>query len=282
MKQYLNLGQRIIDDGVWIENERTGKRCRTIINADLEYDLSEHLLPMLTTKEVYWKAAFAEFLGYLQGLDNAEDFAKLGCKTWFANANKTQAWLDNPRRKGENDMGRVYGVQMRRWKNFEGIEFDQLADVYHKLKKGIDDRALIITMLNPGEYHMGCLKACVHTHHFSLMDGVLYLTSYQRSDDVPLGHAFNQIQCGMFLMLMAQITGYKAGTVFHKIVNAHIYEDQYDAFCNVQMPREPRSLPKLYISPEIGSLTDVEQMTVKDFEVSGYTHEDAIKYPLSE
>ena len=39
MKQYLDLCQRIVDDGTWIENERTGKRCLTVINADLEYDV---------------------------------------------------------------------------------------------------------------------------------------------------------------------------------------------------------------------------------------------------
>ncbi len=38
MKEYLDLCQRIIDDGTWIENERTGKRCLTVINADLEYE----------------------------------------------------------------------------------------------------------------------------------------------------------------------------------------------------------------------------------------------------
>jgi thymidylate synthase len=281
MRQYLDLGQRIIDDGVWIENARTGKRCRTIINADLEYDMSEHLLPILTTKEVNWKAAIAEFLGYLKGYSSAAQFRELGCKTWDANANENEAWLRNPYRNGEDDMGRVYGVQMRSWSNNEGRHFDQLEQVYDKLKVGIDDRALIITMFNPGELHMGCLNACVHTHHFSLTNGVLDLTSYQRSNDFALGMAFNQVQLGMFLMLMAQITGNKAGTVHHKNVNVHLYEDQYDTFCNVQMPREPRCLPKLYINPKIQCLNDIGWITTDDFELSGYSHEDAIKYPFS-
>ena len=279
--QYLDLGQHIIDDGEWIKNARTGKSCKMVLNVDLEYDMSEDLLPILTTKEVNWKAAIAEFLGYLKGYDRASQFRELGCKTWDANANENKSWLANRRRKGEDDMGRVYGVQMRRWRNFDGQEFDQLKRVYDKLSVGDDDRALIITMFNPGELGMGCLTACVHTHHFSLADGKLHLTSYQRSDDIPLGHAFNQVQLGMFLMLMARITGWPAGTVYHKIVNAHIYEDQYDTFCNVQMIREPRSLPKLYLNPAITCLADIDTITVDDFELSGYSHEDAIKYPFS-
>jgi thymidylate synthase len=38
MKQYIDLCNRIIEKGSWVDNERTGKRCLTVINADLEYD----------------------------------------------------------------------------------------------------------------------------------------------------------------------------------------------------------------------------------------------------
>ncbi|TKE98311.1 thymidylate synthase [Vibrio kanaloae] len=110
MKQYLDLCQRIVDDGTWIENERTGKRCLTVINADLEYDVGNNQFPLVTTRKSFWKAAVAELLGYIRGYDNAEDFRKLGTKTWDANSNLNEAWLNNPYRKGEDDMGRVYGV----------------------------------------------------------------------------------------------------------------------------------------------------------------------------
>lgn len=111
MNQYLELCQRIVDDGVWVTNERTGKRCLTVINADLEYDVAGNAFPLITTRKSYWKAAIAEFLGYIRGYDSAADFRALGCKTWDANANLNEAWLQNPHRQGEDDMGRVYGVQ---------------------------------------------------------------------------------------------------------------------------------------------------------------------------
>jgi len=282
MKQYLDLCQRIIETGVWIENERTQKRCLTVINADLEYDVKNNQFPMITTRKSYWKSAIAEFLGYIRGYDNAADFRALGTKTWDANANLNGEWLNNKYRKGTDDMGRVYGVQGRSWTKPDGGHIDQLRKVVANLKNGIDDRGEIITFYNPGEFHMGCLRPCMHTHTFSLGWDTLHLTSYQRSCDVPLGLNFNQVQVFTFLALMAQITGKKAGTAYHKIVNAHIYEDQFELMRDVQLKRKPFASPKLTINPKIKSLEDLETwVTMDDFEVSDYQYHDPIKYPFS-
>ncbi|WP_305407163.1 thymidylate synthase [Photobacterium leiognathi] len=282
MKQYLALCQRIVDDGVWIENERTGKRCLTVINADLTYDVANNQFPLITTRKSFWKAAIAELLGYLRGYDNAAQFRAIGCNTWNANANDNQSWLNNPHRKGEDDMGRVYGVQGRRWQKPDGTPIDQLKKIVDDLTKGIDDRGEILTFYNPGEFDMGCLRPCMHTHTFSLLGDTLYLTSYQRSCDVPLGLNFNQVQVFTLLALMAQITGHKAGQAYHKIINAHIYEDQLELMRDVQLKREPFASPQLKINPKIKSLEDLETwVTLDDFEVIGYEHHDAIQYPFS-
>ena len=282
MKQYLDLCNRIVNDGTWITNERTGKRCLTVINADLEYQVGENKFPMITTRKSYFKSAIAEFLGYIRGYDNAADFRALGTKTWDANANLNEAWLNNPYRKGEDDMGRVYGVQGRSWKTPEGNTIDQLKKIVDNLKNGIDDRAEIITFYNPGEFHMGCLRPCMHTHNFSLLGDTLHLTSYQRSCDVPLGLNFNQVQVFIFLALMARITGKKAGTAYHKIVNAHIYEDQLELMRDVQLKREPFPSPQLHINEKITSLEDLETwVTMDDFSITGYECHDPIAYPFS-
>jgi thymidylate synthase len=282
MRQYEDLCQRIVDEGVWVENDRTGKRCLTVIDANLEYDVGANEFPMVTTRKSYFKSAIAEFLGYIRGYDNAEDFRNLGTKTWDANANLNDAWLNNPYRKGEDDMGRVYGVQGRAWAKPDGGHIDQLKKIVENLSKGVDDRGEILTFYNPGEFHMGCLRPCMHTHNFSLLGDTLYLTSFQRSCDVPLGLNFNQIQVFFFLAIMAQITGLKAGKAFHKIVNAHIYEDQLELMRDVQLKREPFPAPKLVINPDIKSLEDLETwVTMDDFKVEGYECHDPIAYPFS-
>jgi thymidylate synthase len=282
MKQYLDLCRRIVDQGTWIENERTGKRCLTVINADLEYNVGDNQFPMITTRKSYFKSAIAEFLGYIRGYDNAADFRALGTKTWDANANLNEAWLNNPLRKGDDDMGRVYGVQGRAWAKPDGSTLDQLQKIVDDLSRGVDSRGEILTFYNPGEFDMGCLRPCMHTHNFSVLGDTLHLTSYQRSCDVPLGLNFNQVQVFFFLAIMAQITGLKAGTAYHKIVNAHIYEDQLELMRDVQLKRQPFSSPKLIINPDIKSLKDLETwVTMDDFKVEGYECHEGISYPFA-
>ena len=282
MQQYLALCQHIIDQGVWVENKRTGKKCLTVVNADFSYDVANNQFPIITTRKSFWKAAIAELLGYLRGYDNAADFRKLGTKSWDANANQNEYWLNNSARKGKDDMGRVYGVQGRSWLKPDGSRLDQLRKIVDNLSKGDDDRSEILTFYNPGEFDLGCLRPCMHTHTFSLLGDTLLLTSYQRSCDVPLGLNFNQIQVFTLLALIAQITGKTPGIAYHKIVNAHIYEDQLKLMQTVQLKRYPFDPPKLHINCDIKTLEDIETwVTLDDFKVEGYRHHDPIVYPFS-
>ncbi|AUS02985.1 thymidylate synthase [Vibrio phage 2.275.O._10N.286.54.E11] len=296
MSQYIDLCTKIVEHGIWVENERTGKKCLTLINADMEYKAGE--FPLDTTRKSFWKAAVAEMLGYIRGYDSAAQFRAIGSPTWDANANENQAWLDNYHRKGTDDMGRVYGVQGRGWQTYQKLEsaslrddtsvyrtssIDQLKKVIDNLTNDIDDRGEIITFWNPGEFDQGCLRPCMHTHTFSLLGDTLYLTSYQRSCDFLLGGNFNMVQVYFLLAIVAQITGKKMGTAYHKIINAHIYEDQYDVLMeSKQLEREPFDSPTFHINPQIKSLEDLETwVTVDDFWVEDYQHHDPIKYPFS-
>lgn len=282
MKQYLDLANRVINDGVWVMNERTGKQCLTVINADLEYDLTTGKFPVLTTKKVAWRPAIAEMLGYLRGYTSAAQFRAIGCNTWDANANENAAWLANPFRKGVDDLGRCYGAQGRDWRNPEGQSIDQLRNVYNDLRKGIDNRSEIVTFLNPGERDRACLNACMHTHTFSILDGYLYLTSYQRSADLALGLPFNSVQVAWLLLVMAQITGLKPGKAYHKLINVHLYEDQLPIMFSEQIEREPFDLPSMVLHPGIQTLEDLEDWVLPHhFELVGYQHHPAIKYPFS-
>ncbi|PJC85030.1 thymidylate synthase [Vibrio sp. HA2012] len=282
MKQYLELCQRIVDEGVWIDNKRTGKKCLTVINADLTYNVANSEFPLVTTRKSFWKSAIAEIIGYIRGYDNAADFRKLGTKTWDANANDNADWLANPYRKGTDDCGFIYGKVGRNFPKPDGGSIDLLRQIVDDLSEGIDNRGEIFTFYHPGAFHMGCLRPCMYSHHFSLLGDTLYLNSTQRSCDVPLGLNFNMVQVYFFLAIMAQITGKKAGQAYHKIVNAHIYEDQLDLMQNVQLKRSPLPSPKLVINPEIKTLEDLETwVTLDDFEVEDYQHHEAIRYPFS-
>lgn len=282
MKQYLQLSQRIIDEGIWVDNERTGKKCLTVINADLTYDVGGGAFPLVTTRRSYYKSAIAEMLGYIRGYDNAADFRNIGTRTWDANANENAAWLANPHRKGLDDCGLIYGKVGRAFPKPDGGHIDLLKKIYEDLKAGKDDRGEIFTFYHPGAFHLGCLRPCMYSHHFSLLGDTLYLNSTQRSCDVPLGLNFNMVQVYFLLAIMAQITGHKAGQAYHKIVNAHIYEDQVELMRDVQLKRTPFESPRLLINPDIKTLEDLETwVTVDDFVLEDYRYHEAIAYPFS-
>lgn len=122
MKAYTDLVKNILENGDLVEN-RTGIPTLMVPGASVVYDLREGF-PILTERNAPFKSAASELCGFIRGYDNAADFAELGCKYWLANANDNKAWLTNIFRKGENDLGPVYGVQWREWAGFKLISTD--------------------------------------------------------------------------------------------------------------------------------------------------------------
>lgn len=285
--QYLNLCQRILDEGVYVDHVRSGKKRLTVIGETFKYNVSEGEFPLDTTRKSFWKAAVAEMWGYLKGYTNAHDFAALGAPTWLANANENRAWLLNEHRKGSGDMGRAYrfrgytvGVLTEGGNtNYEYV--DQYKGIVDNLLQKNDNGRLIMTAWAPHFDPYACLPACMHTHTFSLVGDTLHLTSEQRSVDVPLGLNFNMIQCYFLLAVTAQITGLKAGIATHHMVNCHIYDDQVELM-KEQVKRTPYPSPKFTIDPNIKTLEDLEKMEgFENFNLEGYEHHPAIKYPFT-
>lgn len=285
--QYQNLCKRILNDGVYVEHKRSGKERLTVINETFTYDVGNNVFPLDTTRKSFWKAAVAEMVGYLKGYYNAHDFAALGAPTWLANANENKAWLTNPSRKDDGDMGMAYrfrGYQVRvpigngEWSQFY---IDQFKNIIRKLNDRNDDGRLIMSAWHPFFEPFACLPACMHTHTFSLLGDTLHLHSEQRSVDVPLGLNFNQVQVFFLLAIVAQITGLKAGKATHSLINCHIYDDQVELM-QEQVTREVLDSPQFLMDTSIKSLADLEALEdLSNFGVSGYEHHPAIKYPFT-
>ena len=282
-KQYLDGLRKIYEEGTDIENPRTKIKCRTYINIDLTYDCTTDKLPLLTTRKIpnpY--IAIAELLGYIKGFTSAKQFRELGTKTWDANANLNEKWLNNPNRKGEDDLGLIYGAVAKNWPIYKSDKsLDLFKKVYNNLKNGIDDRGEIITFWNPGMFEYGCLRPCMYEHQFSLIEDKLYLNSTQRSADWCLGTAANMIQVYLLLKLMAQITNKKPMYAFHRNVNCHIYENQLPLVPE-QLKRELLEEPTIEINPDIKTLEDIETwVTLDDFKINYPEYYPPIKYPFT-
>lgn len=286
--QYLNGLRRIYETGKDLVNSRTGEVCRTVINIDMTYDAITNKAPMLTTRKIINPyLPIAEFLGYIKGVTSAAQMRELGTKSWDANANENKAWLNNTNRKGEDDLGLIYGAVGKNWPTIIGNDpnpaptLDLFRKVYNNLKNGIDDRGEIITFWNPGMFHLGCLRPCMYEHQFSLLGDDLYLNSTQRSNDWPLGCAANMVQVWLFLRLMAQITNKNPVQAFHRSVNCHIYGPQLE-LVPTQLVREPLTEPTIDINPDIKTLEDLETwVTVDDFKITYPEFHPAIKYPFT-
>lgn len=277
-RQYLEIGKKIINKGTWVYNERTGKKCLTIPNATMRFSKK---IPLLTTKNVAVNSAIAEIIGYLRGYTSAADFRRIGTKTWDKNANETKAWLENPHRKGVDDMGKVYGAVAR---DFGGI--DLIKKVFSDILDGKDDRGEIISFWNPSVFHEGCLRPCLMQHQFQIIGKKLYLTSYQRSCDFALGIPFNMVQAWFLLMFACHISGFEFGAVEHHMVNVHLYEDQVETFKDIQIKRTPiRNKAKFKFSKNIKCFDDilVDELVARDYYIlSDYENLGKIEYKFSE
>lgn len=298
--QYLQHLNNIYHNGTDLRNERTGEVCRTVINCDMTYDCTSGHAPVITSRKYHPKIAIAELLGYIRGYTDAQQFKDLGTSSWMANANETPAWLENLYRKGENDLGLIYGAVARNWptvgKYAPPLEAPSQVDywvreeninlfkkVYENLKAGKDDRGEIITFWNPGMFHLGCLRPCMYEHQFSLLGDDLYLNSTQRSLDLCLGGPTNMVQCWLLLRLMAQITGKNPKFAYHRSVNVHIYGSQLELVPQqLERANDLFEEPTIKINPDIRTLEDLETwVRVEDFEIHIEKQHPAIKYPFA-
>jgi len=284
MQQYIDLCNKVFQFGLEKTN-RTGINHIGYHGDMMKFDLAEGF-PILTTKEVNFKACVAEMLGFLRGYDNAEDFRKLGCKVWDANANENEEWLSNLNRYGTDDLGRIYGVQARDWRangdTLSTRHIDQLQGVIDDLVQGKDNRREIVTHWNPGEFHLMALPPCHVLYQFGIQGAYLNLSMYQRSCDVPLGIPFNITGYAWLLSAVAHISNLVPGAFTHFMHDIHVYANQVETLKNVQMVREPRELPTLIINPAIRTLQDLETwVRPEDFSLEGYDPHPKIKYPFA-
>jgi thymidylate synthase len=221
-EQYIDLAKNILENGEWKEN-RTNHRTLSQIGGYLKIDCSESF-PLLTTKKVFWKSAFAEMLGFIRGYDNAADFRKLGCNVWDKDANENIAWVNNPNRTGEDDLGRIYGKQSRTWNGY----IDQLQCVINKLSNNIDDRRLLVLHWNPDELDEMALPPCHWAYQFGLRqnNSTIDLMLQMRSSDFFffLGTPYNLSQYGFLLHIIARTTNKKVGNLHYSGFDIHIYE----------------------------------------------------------
>ena len=141
-------------------------------------------------------------------------------------------WADE-----NGDLGHIYGYQWRSWPDYKGGDLGNMN-----------------------------LPPCHAFFQFYVANGKLSLQLYQRSADTFLGVPFNIASYALLLMMMAQVTGLKAGDFVHTLGDTHIYKNHLEQV-KLQLTREPRPLPRMKLNPDVKSIFDFkfEDFTLEDY-----------------
>jgi len=194
MKQYLDLLQNILDNGVEKESGRNNMpNTIGISNGIIRMNLQEGF-PLLTTKKMYWKGIVHELLWFLRGETNIKYLVDNKVNIWNGDAfrwyndvyvakhgapkltmeefilkvknndkyfypNKTQEYIIDNYTYG--DLGKVYGYQ---WRNQNDV--DQIKDIIDGLKANPYSRYHILDGWNKADFKDMALPPCHLLYQF--------------------------------------------------------------------------------------------------------------------
>ena len=170
-------------------------------------------------------------------------------------------WADE-----NGDLGHIYGYQWRSWPDYKGGSIDQLSQVIDTLKHNPNSRRIIVSSWNVGDLDNMNLPPCHAFFQFYVANGKLSLQLYQRSADVFLGVPFNIASYALLLLMMAKEVGLQPGEFIHTLGDAHVYLNHLEQV-DLQLSREPFSLPKMELNPDVKSIFDYK---FEDFSLVGY------------
>lgn len=296
MKQYLDLLSTILEEGV-VRGDRTGTGTKGVFGYQMRFNLAEGF-PLLTTKKVFLKGVIHELLWFLRGDTNIKYLVDNGVHIWDSDAFRyynelcvkhgvlpvdldtflAAAGVESPIEGYRfGDLNHVYGYQWRSWPKGNGEVIDQIARVIETLKTNPTSRRMIVSAWNVADVEDMALPPCHTMFQFFVAEGKLSCQLYQRSADTFLGVPFNIASYALLTMMIAKECGLEVGDFLHTLGDAHLYLNHLEQ-ANEQLSREPRTLPRMVLNPDVKSIFDYKY---EDFTLEGYDPHPAIKAPLS-
>ena len=288
-KVYLDALKNILENGE-DRPDRTGVGTRSIFGLQMRFNLEDGF-PAITTKKLAWKAVVSELLWFIEGSGDENRLREIlhGDRysekrtIWTDNA-EADYWVKRKLQRHPGDLGRVYGVQWRRWRkplvriNKVVLQnHDQLLELISGIKEDPYSRRHIISAWNPGELDLMALPPCHMMAQFYVNNGKLSCQMYQRSADMFLGVPFNIASYALFTHMIAQVCNLEVGELIITLGDAHIYNNHFDQV-KEQLKREPKPLATLALNSEISVITEFD---MEDVELVGYESHEAIKAPMA-
>jgi len=263
MRAYLDLMQRILDEGV-AQQDRTGVGTLSVFGHQMRFDLSKGF-PLLTTKKLHLRSIIIELLWFLRGETNVRWLQDRKVSIW-------DEWADD-----SGDLGPVYGKQWRRWEGADGVTVDQIAMLVDQINANPASRRQIVTAWNPAEIGQMALAPCHCLFQTHVANGRLSLQLYQRSCDVFLGVPFNIASYALLTHMLADQCGLEPGDFVWTGGDCHLYSNHLDQ-TRLQLSREPGPLPRLSIKRRAPAIDAYEY---EDFVIEDYVAQPHIAAPVA-
>ena len=277
MKQYLDLLQKILDEGE-VKDDRTGTGTKSLFGHQMRFDLNQGF-PILTTKKIFFKGVVYELLWFLDGSTDNTLLKENGVHIW-------DEWETD-----KGDLGPIYGFQWRKWVDHNNGQYiDQIEQVIEQIQSNPSSRRIIVNAWNVADLpdesispqenvKLGkmSLAPCHALFQFFVSQGKLSCQLYQRSCDTFLGLGFNIASYSLLTHMIAQQCDLDVGDFIWTGGDVHLYLNHLEQ-ANEQLKREPYPLPKLKINRKPASIFDYKY---EDFELINYQSHPHISAPIS-
>ena len=228
------------------------------------YDLREEF-PALTLRRTALKSAMDEVLWiYQRKSNNVHD---LGPHIW-------DEWADET-----GSIGKAYGYQVGQVTHYADGDFDQMDRVLHDLRVNPYSRRIMTNLYNFADLPEMNLYPCAYNAIYNVTQEpgearpTLNMVLVQRSQDVLAANNWNVCQYAILLMMVAQVSGMRAGELVHMIADAHIYDRHVDVVREL-ISRPTHPAPTVRLNPEVTNFYD---FTTDDLVVENYEHGPQVK-----
>ena len=269
MKNYLDLMAKIMEEGE-LRGDRTGIGTTSLFGEQLKFKDIENNFPILTTKNVWFKGVAVELLWFIRGCGI---FDEQGTNLDYLHMHNVKIWDMNVE-QNDGNVGLVYGSQWRCW---DGIE-DQLQNVIDRIKSNPECRRLIVSAWNVSDIPYMCLPPCHILFQFYVSRGErLHCQMYQRSADYFLGVPFNIASYALLMMMVARVTGLKAGDLTITFGDVHLYNNHKEAI-EEHLNRTPLEHTAKIVLPVKDCIDAYEY---EDIKLEDYEHLGKIKAELN-
>lgn len=291
--QYFNLIKETLKG-----NERTtrnGQVTSLFSPSQLRFNLDSY--PLLTSKFVNFNNVANELLWFLKGQTNGKILKDQNTFIWAGNG--TREYLDSVglTENDQDDLGPIYGFQWRHFgaeyincnTNYKEKGVDQISNLIEQIIFNPNSRRMILTAWNPKSQDKMALPPCHIFSQFYVCDSKLDCHLYQRSADIGLGVPYNIASYSLLTIILAHFTGLEPGRFIYTIGDSHIYSshkrklleqtsNQIHDFPKFIINKPKPSKNTLQFTPNITEsiVKEIESLTLKDFTLSNYNHEEKI------